>query len=112
MSIMAMSGKITSGHSMQSFQSILDSRREERERNKDEGEENEEEEEEREEEKEGKAERVTPTCKTTAINSMADSGLSQLLHVYDICDPIIPIQFYLTIHQCSITTFIPITARS
>ena len=73
---MAMSGNKV-GSSTQSYHLALNFKTEGGERSKGEegGEEDEEEKEEKEEEKEGKEEdRVTPPCKTTAINSMADCG--------------------------------------
>ena len=71
---MAMFGRIKVGSSTQSYHLALSLKTEGGERSK--GEEaREEDEEEKEEEKEGKEEdRVTPTCKTTAFNSMAECG--------------------------------------
>ena len=92
---MAMSGNKV-GSSTQSYHLALNFKTEGGERSKGEegGEEDEEEKEqkeekeEKEEEKEGKEEdRVTPPCKTTAINSKADCGLSHCVStVYDLCD--------------------------
>ena len=76
------------GSSTQSYHLALNFKTEggERSKGKEGGEEDEEEKEEKEEEKEGKEEdRVTPTCKTTAFNSMAECGPLTLYLLSMIC---------------------------
>ena len=55
------------------------------------------------EEERGEVRGVAPTCKTTAFNSLAECGPLTLFifTVYDLCDPLLRIQFTLAIRVVS-----------